>query len=103
MQIAQIGGKRIDYKITAVAVYDPATGRIHHLHHAVAAAGRPTVSPASRAREALEHASRAGHTVTSLKTLILHEPPAPGMYRVDHEKKSLVRLPTPKRGAVGPR
>jgi hypothetical protein len=103
MQIVQTGGKRIDYKVTAVAVYDPSTGRICHLHHTVAPAGRTPVPAAVREREALEHASRAGHTVTALKTLVLNEAPGPGAYRVDHGKRTLIRLPMPKRRGAGPR
>ena len=103
MQIVQTGGKRIEYQVTAVAVYEPSTGRIHHLHHTVAPASRKPASPAALTREALDHASRAGHTVTSLKTLILREPPAPGAYRVDHDKKTLVPLPVPLRGGAGGR
>ena len=96
MEIGQAGGKQQTYTVTAVAVYDPESGRVHHIHHRVAFNGRPPAA-GQQTEDALAHAASAGHDVKKLATLMLKEAPAPGAYRVDPKKKVLVRLPTPER------
>lgn len=103
MQIVQTGGKPRAYKVHAVAVYDSETGRVLHIHHAVAFAGRKAPAATELAKAALEHATKAGHTVKTMAALALKEAPAPGAYRVDLKRKSLVLVAAPERRRPVPR
>src|SRR5262245_41812580 len=83
MKIVQTGGKPVEYRAHAVAVYEPGSGRVLHVHHTLRLAGRPAPPAAGLEEEALAHAAGLGHAATGLRALVLEEVPAPGAYRVD--------------------
>jgi hypothetical protein len=97
--MAGSGGKAPKVSAThIVAVYDPADGRLLHLHHVVVFEGGKSISPKEAEREAIEHARRRGHNVAKLKTLLVRERlPGGGHFRVDVAKGKLIALEPPVR------
>jgi hypothetical protein len=82
--------------IDAVAIYDPADGRIVHMHQVITFKGAKRTSPEEQQRNALEHAQRLRGKVEGMATL--HVPDfreGPGRCCVDLKKKTLIDLPLP--------
>jgi hypothetical protein len=94
------GGKAPKISVThIVAVYDPADGRVFHMHHAVVFEGGKSISQEQASREAVESAKRHGHDTEKLKTLLAdgYDRRGGGRFRVDLGTKKLVALAPPRR------
>jgi len=77
-----------------IALYEPETGRIVHLHNVTRLAGGRTVPEAEAIQAAQEHAERIGHSVAELRVKVTHDPGhAAGPHRIDLETGAFVRLP----------
>jgi hypothetical protein len=75
-----------------VALFDPKTGHVHHLHHAFIFEG-PRPSDAALEAVARRNAAhpRFGETSSSLEALHLHDAPLTrGPHRVDPAQRKLV-------------
>lgn len=93
------GGKAPKVSAThTVALYDPADGRVVHMHHVVVFEGGKSVSAEEAQREAVENARRRGREVGKLKTLLVDRPTiGGGRFRVDTANKTLIPLEPPAR------
>ena len=85
-----------------VAVYDPADGRVVHMHQVVVFAGAKQITSEQAEYEAIENAKRRGHDTARLKTALAHEHSARrgGRFRVDPASGKLVALEPPPRRRV---
>ncbi len=84
-----------------VAVYDPADGRVVHMHHVVMFEGGKEITSQQAEREAIEKATRRGHDAGRLKTLLSRDDAAHhgGRFRVDLKAGKMVALEAPPRPA----
>ena len=74
-----------------IALYDPANGRIVHMHQVTTLEGAKRFDPQHHELEARKHAERLGHKVQHLHALHVQDfKPSGRALRVDLEKKSLV-------------
>jgi len=78
----------------AVALYDPKDGKIRHMHHVITLENASKTEPQLLERDAIANAKRVGHNTDGLK--VLHIPnfgDPTSMYRVDVERKTLIKMP----------
>jgi len=88
--------------VHAIVFYDPKTGRIRHMHKAIALEGAHVAAGGSIEQQATRHAERMGVSLTGLKTLEVSDiPQVDGRYRVDLKTHKLVHVEVPKRLAAG--
>lgn len=68
-----------------VAVYDPADGRVRHLHHVLIFEGGRQVERASAEAEAMDNARQCGLDTAALRAIYVGDalPDEPGALRVD--------------------
>jgi hypothetical protein len=85
-----------------VAIYEPADGRVVHMHHVVICEGGKSISPQQAESEAVEQARRRGHDTARLETLLVRDHPERhrGRFRVDLASKTLVLLDPPVRPQI---
>src|SRR5437660_467534 len=86
-----------------VAVYDPADGRVVHMHHVLVMEGGKPVSAEQAEKEAVEHVKRRGRDAGSLRTLLAerHLHSHRGLFRVDVANQKLVPMEHPVRRRSG--
>jgi hypothetical protein len=81
-----------------VALYDPVSGRIHHLHHVLVHEGAAEVTEESAVDAAKAHASRLGHDPSALQVAVSGDPEhgrAP--HRIAVDTGLFVRVPDTER------
>jgi hypothetical protein len=93
----RFGGTEKIEAVGACAVYDPATGDIHHWHHCITIAGGRHPSLDELSKDALAAAARVSPNKTdALRVLHTEFPAEPGkLYRVDHEQQKLITYSKP--------
>jgi hypothetical protein len=80
--------------VYAIALYDPNSGKIHHIHHVLTMEGSSPMEPQEVEKNVIATAKKLGHDVEKLKVLHTQDlQDLSGNYRVDVEKKTLVKLP----------
>lgn len=82
--------------VYAISLYDPTDGRICHMHRILNTEGSSPLDPQQMEQNAITNAEKFGHNVKKLK--VLHTPDMQnisGNYRVDLEKKILVKISDP--------
>src|SRR5919197_4142104 len=86
--------------VYAISLYDPKDGRIHHMHHVLNMEGSTPMDPKQVEDNVIAMAKKIGHDVDKLK--VLHTPDLQdlsGNFKVDVEKKSLVKVTETKHGS----
>lgn len=81
-----------------VALYDPESGRIAHMHRVLTLEGGTHYSPEHHEQNARAYAGKLGHPVKTL--LALHVPNhknSGARCCVDVKKQALVEMPTPRK------
>jgi hypothetical protein len=78
----------------AIALYDPKDGKIRHMHHVITLENASKTDPQLLERDVTANAKKLGHNTDSLEVLHIpnFEDPT-SMYRVDVERKILVKMP----------
>jgi len=83
--------------VHVVALYDPDTGRIAHMHIVSMFAGGRAVSEKEAVEGAQQHAAHLGHRVQDLHVKVTSNPEhAQGSHRIDPRTGELIRLPDPE-------
>jgi hypothetical protein len=91
-----IGNAPAIQSIQAVALYDPADGRIVHMHHTIRFEGADERREEEQVQQATETARRLGHDVQRIKSLHVRDfKMSPRAYRVDVGRQVLVEEPPP--------
>ena len=80
--------------VLIIALYQPESGRIAHMHTVTQLVGGRTVDQDEAIHAAREHAERIGHPVTELRVAVTSDPGhAVGPHRIDPQTGAFVRLP----------
>jgi hypothetical protein len=82
--------------VQAVAFYEPTSGQIRHMHHAITLEGAKALDAEAVKQEAIHNVKQLGTTVDGLK--VLHVPEATlagGRFRVDLKTEKLIPLELP--------
>jgi hypothetical protein len=80
--------------IYAISLYDPQNGKIYHMHYVLTIAGSLPMAPQQVEKNVIATAKKIGYEVEKLKVLHTQDlQDISGNYRVDIEKKTLVKLP----------
>ena len=93
---AQVGNVPKLKSIDTIVLYDPENGKIHHMHRVLNLEGCSPLDPQEVEKNLILTAGKLGHNIEKLK--ILHTESLQdisGSYRVDIEKKTLIRLSEP--------
>ena len=77
-----------------IALYEPESGRIAHMHTVTQLVGGRSVHQDEAIHAACEHAARIGHPVPELAVKVTSDPGhAVGPHRIDLQTGAFVRLP----------
>lgn len=90
---AQVGDTPKIESVYGVALYDPKSGTIHHMHHVILMSGIPRPDPKIIEEDAISNAKKFGHPIDILDVIHADKVDLNSQYRVDTESKKLIKVP----------